>query len=224
MSRATSAKRCSPNLPPERVVLSVAIQHHPARAELIPALAERLGECEVVADPLPEGPPNPLRTYLECLRLTPDEATHRLVIQDDAWPCDGFRALAQAAIEERPNDIVCFYVPDIGAGGRNRVIRALRKRESWAQLGLGGWVPAVAACWPIAAADDFVEWCPRVLPESTTADDKAIVEFCKRHGVHVWATVPSLVEHPDDVPSLLGKEHGAGKIRWRVAAAFRDGD
>jgi len=79
------------------VNLSVAIQHHPKRAHLLPALLESLAlafpgvQTEVVTDPDPDAPPSSWRTYRAALerRLGGDSL---LVIQDDAEPCDGFFA------------------------------------------------------------------------------------------------------------------------------------
>jgi hypothetical protein len=206
--------------------LRVAVQHHPSRSHLLADLAGRLGEHDVVCDPDPDGKPRPLRTYVEALRRATDDETHTLIVQDDAWPCRGFREKAEAALAEKPGVIVCFFVPDSGGGGGKRVQRAARAGEKWALLGAGGWIPAVATAWPRALIDPFLAFATQPRFAGHGADDGMIARFARQHrrssGVEVWATVPSLVDHPDHEPSLLGKRHGGGSIRWRVAALFDD--
>jgi hypothetical protein len=206
--------------------LSIAVQHHPSRQHLLGPLLARLGECEIVSDPDPDGKPSPLRCYLEALRRTPSSASHRLVVQDDTWPVSDFRAKAESLLEERPDGLVCFFVPGSAGGGMNRVRRASIAGERWARLGAGGWIPAVATCWPCHLIDPFLEFAAHPKFVKERADDGMIARFVKHQRralkIEVWATVPSLVEHPDLVPSLIGKRHGAGTIRWRVAALFDD--
>lgn len=202
--------------------LSIAIQHHPSRQHLLAPLVERLGECEIVSDPDPDGKPSPLRCYLEALRRTPTSATHRLVVQDDTWPASDFRAKAVSVLEERPGVLICFFVPGSAGGGMNRVRRAAVAGKGWARLGAGGWVPAVATCWPAHLIDPFLEFCSHPKFAGKRADDGMIARFVRVTRTQVWATIPSLVEHPDHEPSLIGKKHGGGSIRWRVAAFFDD--
>jgi len=138
-------------------------------------------------------------------------------------PCRGFADLAGVAIAERPDDLISFFVPDIAGGGRNRVRDAAKKGERWAQIGGLSWVPAVCVSWPVALIEPFLAfWEQPRWRGRDKADDSMMARFTKSRKMQVWATVPSLVEHPDDVASLLGNRHGAGAIRWRVAHKFLD--
>lgn len=202
--------------------LSVCVQHHPRRADLLEALLERLGEAEVVEDPEPNGKPSPLRCYRECLLRTPEWATHRLVVQDDAWPCDDFRSLAETAIAERPDALVSFYVGGSPGGGGNRVLLAAKRREPWARISGATWTNTVALVWPVAQIEPFLKFAEHKRWERQTGDDPVVGRFAQRSRLEVWATVPSLVEHPDRVPSLIGRKHGAGRRRNRVAQLFID--
>jgi hypothetical protein len=201
------------------VSLSIAVQHHPARTALLPALRERLGTFELVADPEPDGIPSPLRTYREALRRTPEWATHRLVIQDDAWPCEDFARLAEAALAERLDDIVCFFVPG-SAGTRGPVLRASQAGERWARVRTGAWVPTVATSFPATIAADFLEFSSTRPMLRERGDDGPLAKFCRRRRLQPWATVPSLVEHADRVPSLIGRKAAAGGNPGRVAALY----
>ena len=210
--------------------VSVVVQHHPARASLLEGLGE-LGAHDVVTDPEPDARYGScLRTYLECLRTTPASASHRLVVQDDAIPCRGFRALAEAALSERPDELVAFFVP-----GRT-LLRDLFKHElrrggRWAMLPPSlNWTPLVALAWPAHLAAEFVphgEVCIAARAArgmGTFADDPYVGSWRKQLGHQVWATVPCLVEHPDVVQSLYRRDlkPKAGSNRSRVAALFVD--
>ena len=61
-------------------------------AHLLLTLLEQLAPLpvEVVTDPEPDGVLSSWRTYRLALETFPDEATHVLVLQDDATPCRDF--------------------------------------------------------------------------------------------------------------------------------------
>jgi hypothetical protein len=212
------------------VNLSVAVQHHPRRAALLPRL-EQLGEHEVVLDPEPDAVyGSALGTYLECLRTTPAWATHRLIVQDDAIPCRGFRARAEAAIAEHPHELVALFVP-----GRTLLRRLMvdehRRGGRWVQLPQTlNWTPTVALAWPVDLARDFVPFGEQVIADraargmGTHADDPYVGQWRKRLKLPVWATVPCLVQHPDETQSLYRPtlRPRAGANRSRVAALFVD--
>lgn len=199
---------------------SICVQHHPLRAHLLAALRERLGEFELVSDPEPEGERSPLRTYRECLRRTPPSATHRLVLQDDCWPCEDFCERAQEAVAERPDHLIAFFVPGTPGGGGDRMLRAARNGERWVQIGGAGWVPTVALCWPRALIAPFLDFAGTSRFAHQRGDDNVVGQFARTNRLQVWATVPSLVEHPDIEPSLIGRKNRAGQNRSRVAALY----
>jgi hypothetical protein len=205
------------------VPLSVCVQHHPSRAHLLPALLERIdGRVQVVSDPDPESRYRaPLRTYIECLRQWDDDATHRLIVQDDAWPCEGFLFLAEEAVAERPEVLVALFVPGLPSR-RKQLAHALKKGERWVRLP-EGWTPTVALAWPRAHARAY---CAFLLDRYDVArhrgDDGPVGAYRREAKLECWAVVPSLVEHPDVEVSLFGRKAAAGANRARVAAFFRD--
>jgi hypothetical protein len=154
--------------------------------------------------------------------MTPDHATHRIVLQDDCWPCTNFRERAEAAISDHPRSLIAFFVPGSPGGGRNRVLRASKMHEPYAPIGLGGWIPAVAVAWPVERALQFVSYVEGSPRRHTRADDRAISVYARGHRVEVVATVPSLVQHPDVEPSLIGRRASGGRNPARVAALFCD--
>ena len=210
--------------------LSVCVQHDRRRAHLLAAL-DRLGDRDIVTDPEPEQRYGScLRTYLECLRRTPAGATHRLVVQDDAIPCQRFRALAEAAIAEHPDELVALFVP-----GRTLLRKLMvdehRRGGRWVMLPKGlNWTPTVALAWPARLAREFVPHGEAVIAAraargmGTFADDPYVGGWRKQLGIQVWATVPCLVEHPDVEQSLyrLDLKPKRGQNRSRVAALYDD--
>lgn len=199
--------------------LAVLVQHHPSRADLLPPLLERLPGAEVVSDPEPEVWGNALRTYRECLRRAPADATHVLVFQDDAWPCEGFRALAEGALSERPDDLICFFTPG-SQGLRGPILRAAKQGEHWARVRTGAWVPTVATSYPAEIAAEFLERIsrPRFLRER--GDDGPLTQFCRLRKLTPWATVPCLVQHADWAESLTGLKTSQGRNPARTAALY----
>lgn len=206
-------------------MISVCVQHHPKRTYLLPRLMDRLGEFELITDPDPDGVPSPLRTYRECLRSAPVDATHLIVIQDDAWPCEGFREKAESAIAERPDTVVCFFVPGIACAGARRMAYAASQGERWAEIGGKSVLPLVATCWPAPLIEPFLVFSLSPRYRDKLNDDSVASAFLKMRHLdvwrenkrEVWATVPSIVEHPDREPSLVGKMASDGRNRARVA-------
>lgn len=211
------------------MMISLCVQHHPSRADLLTRLDE-LGEYELVTDPEPYAPHrSAFRTYLECLRRTPADATHRLIVQDDALPCARFRALAAAAVGERPGDLIAFFVPG-RSSLRDLIGKAHALGHRWVQLPNLNWTPTVALCWPVARVHEFIPYGEAIVESRakrgmpTMADDPYVGAWRKREKIPVWATVPCLVQHPDVVQSLYRCDlrPRAGENRSRVAALYVD--
>ena len=208
------------------MLISIAIQHHPSRAAHAAALFASVPGAEIVEDPEPDGKPSAIRTYIECLRRTPGGVSHRLVLQDDTRVCRNFRSRAHHAIRERPGDIIAFFVPNFALHGR--VMREARKegREWTALPRSANWGPAVATCWPVEMAADFVEFADayvarrRAQGKGTIGDDPVIGSFRRARDLTIWATVPSLVQHDDVAYSLVKRREYKGLNPARRAAVF----
>lgn len=199
------------------VALSVAVQHHPSRADLIPALLERLDglTVEVVADPDPDGVPSPWRTYRECLRRTPNNATHRLIIQDDAVPCVGFSTAVHKALAARPDKPVAFFVCDNLLDSAVAILKAAKAKRRWVDLSpFAAAFPCVAASWPTDLVWPLLQWAEaKGFDERHRSDDAILEGFLRSRRIWPLATVPPLVQHPDVVPSLNQRRLHARR-RW----------
>jgi len=208
------------------------VQAHPARVDQAHELAERVGG-QVVFDPEPNHPrKSPWRTYRACLEAAPGfasgfavagSATHVLVVQDDAEPCVRFIEALPLAVQARPDRVLVFHVSGNPYDHRWAVLNACSQDWAWAVLGTDRWCSAVATCWPTTLVHPFLRWVDeQPWPPSFTADDEIIGRYLRHIAHKPLASVPSLVEHPDRVPSLLGKKERGGRDPGRVAACFAD--
>lgn len=190
--------------------VSFAIQSHPARADVAVALS-RLTGAEIVFDPNPDAAvASPWRTYRHLLASTPDWATHRFQMQDDVTPCDGLADAVRAATAARPDRLLVFYVSANPWHQAQAVLGACARDESWAVLELGHWCPVVATCWPIRLIPQLFEYVDaQGWPEKYCSDDEIVGRFLREIDHRPLASVPSLVEHKDLIPSISG-----GRTRW----------
>lgn len=200
------------------VRLALVVQTHPARAELLAALLASLTPTHVLVarDPVPDGRASALRSYLAALALLPEWASHLCVIQDDALPCDGFVAGAAAAIAARPDNPIAFFTPRQPPDMAYKVKCAVQREETFVELPTRRWAPVVALSWPRELVPEFLAFVEeQKWPAQFGADDEAVGHFLRRRGTALYATVPSLVEHPDVVPSLVGKRPRGGRTAAR---------
>lgn len=210
------------------MALSIAIQHHPARSELLRPLISALTPGpppQVIFDPEPEAPiRSPWRCYRRCLETAPAGATHRLIIQDDALVCRDFSEAARRAVEARPDALVVFSVLGAPHRWKSAVLHAGGRRESWAELDVAfypSWIPVIAVCWPTARIAPALAWVDEQdWPEGFVSDDEIVGKIAVALGLPVWATVPSLVDHPDEVDSMMRRRRFQGSNPQRTAPCF----
>lgn len=124
------------------------------------------------------------------------DATHVIVMSDDALPCPRFEDIATRALEAQPNAIVSFY-PN-------------HPRSSEAK----GWyttpdgLVGVAMCMPRELVAEFLDWNDRTMLEGVTyPEDGRINLFAMATGRLVHVTSPALVDHQCPDTSLVGNEH-----------------
>ncbi len=203
------------------VRLSIAVQHHPSRADIVGPLLDALPGATLVPDPEPHSFPSPWRTYRRALETTPPRATHRLIVQDDVVPCAGFLPAAEAALAAKPGRLVTFIVCGNPFEHAQAMFAACARGSQWAELDNQRWCPVVCLAWPVELIQpclDFV--AAQNWPEEFTADDEIVGRYCQAAGHLPLATVPSLVDHPDDVPSLLGNKAQYGQDTGRIVACW----
>ena len=208
------------------------VQHAAGRdaalARLLPLLPPA---CEVVTDDEAATKPNPFRNYLRCLAGARPDVTHLVVIQDDAVPCKSFGVLVAEAVRERPDGVLSLFVGGLSGQTRKNFWAAQIAGEKWAKVHFREIHHVVALVWPVELAQAFLDWWasePRIPGPPVQQSDDAIVGHWikstyadRRVRREIWATVPCLVEHPDDLPSVV---QGARRLgdKGRRAIAFID--
>lgn len=169
---------------------------------------EALGPgVEVVCDINTDGVwPTARRAWLNY----PKTATHRLVIQDDVFPCVDFLTGAAAALAARPDVPVSFYA------NRQAIGEAREKGVHWAAINDGCWGQAM--CLPTTLIPSLMEWVDHHIDPSFKHDDTRITMWCLETGQRVWCTAPSLVEHIGAAHSILGQSNKNRVARWFIGA------
>ncbi len=190
------------------------IQAHPARADLAEGLLDCLGTGEIVFDPEPDGVKSPWRTYQACIRRGVELGGPFLVIQEDVLICGRFMEGVERAVAAQKDNPLAFFVPAKPPAYTNAIYRAQEAGSAWAELPMGTWAPVVALAWPQALAEHLLGWIERTrFPPAWRADDEIIGRFVYEVGVPILASVPSLVEHPDTVNSVMNNHRRVGDGR-----------
>lgn len=198
------------------------IQHHPSRAELLPPLIEKLAPLwtEVICDDGPP-PPNPWRGYQLCLSDLPD-CSHVLVIQDDAIPCRNFGPVLIRIAEANPRTPVVLFLGGLPKKTGADALRSLKYGSHYSRVWIRDFVPVVAVLWPKEKAEEFMAWSkvdklPGAFPRS---DDAIVGRWMIKTKQEILVTMPSLVQHPDTVPSIIGRRAQWGRDKGRVALHY----
>lgn len=195
--------------------LSIAVMAHPAREQAAEQLA-----LDIDARVTWDRHRDEWETGSRALAAYDPQATHHLVLQDDALPVAGFRAHAAAAIAQHPDSLISFYL------GKSRPPH-LQRRFTRATLAAdeqhAAWISSdrlhhgVAIALPIADIDPLLEWCR--IP-NLPYDERigAWYRFARRPVLYTW---PSLVDHAD-TDTLIPRHHD-GQPRDQPRVAWRTG-
>lgn len=194
----------------------VAIQHHRSRADLLPDLIGGFSGLDFVVCVDDGGdPPNPWRGHQLCLEALEDMAdvvdpySHLVVIQDDALVCDEFECHLHCALEAEPDAVLVLF---LAAYPRLSAIAARRAHaigEDFSPIHRKDCVPVVGISYPVALVADVLAWSVTYKGRVSRSDDFMLGHWMRATNRRVLATVPSLIQHPDDVPSLIGNGTGA---------------
>lgn len=184
----------------------VRVQHHPSRADLIPALLERLHPLPVEVVKHASRPPSPWGGYKCCLSDLP-ACTHVAILQDDTQPALNFPAALRVIAEENPDVPVILFHSRQPAACARQVQVAHRRGQRYTDFIGGNFMPVVAVLWPVEKAAEllaFGEEYERNVPRrSHRSDDQMAGTWIRRTGQRVLIAVPSIVEHLG-VPTTKG--------------------
>lgn len=170
-------------------------------------------------------PPSPWAGFQLCLRDLPD-CSHVLTIQSDAVPCRNFAPAVEQIAAANSDTPVCLFLARLPRDASAEAAKAMQQGRRYVTLSLRSFLPVVCVLWPRFKAVEFMDWAeanPGLPGQREPRSDDAMAGRWKtvRREV-VRASVPSLVQHPDMEPSLIGRRAMWGKDAGRVAAFLAD--
>ena len=207
--------------------IAYRVQHTAGRDEPLQRLLARIPSAEVITDH-EVNDPNPWRNYQRCLSDLPEASSHLVVLQDDCLPCRDFGMRVRDAVSHAPEEIISLFVG--GLKDSTKIYhRAANNAAMFANMRGARIHHVVGLVWPVGAARDFLAWYEmekdRIPYRKPHGSDDAIFTYWIKNGRPrrtVMATIPSLVEHPDDVyqvARLPGDQRKQGD-RGRRAVLF----
>jgi hypothetical protein len=194
--------------------VSVAIMAHPRRAAFVPELQAKLDrESTVVWD---DGSNSRWGTGRRALLAYDPDATHHLVIQDDAVIPRDLAAGVEAALTHAPDNVpLCLYV------GKVRPYRELVAEYVGRAAGGASWLVmdrlnwGVAVVVPVALIEAMVAACDaQTIPNY----DSRMSAYFEANDIPVWYPWPSLVDHRES-PSLVPGRGHSGRVAHKFIGA-----
>lgn len=207
-------------------MIRVRIQHHPSRAELLPALRKALRPLPVEVIEHSSDPPSPWAGYRLCLEHMP-ACSHLLIIQDDTVPAPNFAKALRGIAKANPDTPVCLFLSRLPRDASHEAEKAMKQNRRYIQLSWRSFLPIVAVLWPREKAIEFRDWTeangtlPGIRGEPRS-DDAVAGRWKMATRQTIRACVPSIVEHPDQVVSTIGRRAAWGVDKGRVAALLAD--
>jgi hypothetical protein len=188
------------------LTISVAVMAHPSRRRFVDELTEALDRpAEVVWDRHNDRWDTGRRSLLA---HDPD-ATHHLVVQDDAIVCRDLVAGLERAVEFSGDRPVGLYVGKVKPHPE-KVAREFRRARdagsTWLQMEGPTW--GVGLVLPTGHIDEIVAYGDR--ERAIDNYDSKIKWFYHHQAIPCWYTVPSLVDHRPvaENPSLIDGRTG----------------
>lgn len=135
-------------------------------------------------------------------------------------------AVEQVAIANKDTP-VCLFLGGLPRRTGRDALRAAKAGKCYAQLFFRDFVPVVGMLWPRHKAEEFLEWSKDAkLPGDPhpRSDDAVVGRWMLMTKQRVLATVPSLVQHPDEESIVHPSRAKAGADTGRVALLYCEGD
>lgn len=192
------------------VKLSVAIAAHPHRFKMAKELWDRLGSPPDLRISWDEGD-DEWETHRKAWELHDPSATHHLVLQDDALPCqDLLLGLTKALEWVPPQSPVSLYFGN--ALNHPKIKRAANTADetkaSWI-ISSGTWW-GVGIILPTSMIVDMLRFCWK----RREVYDRRMSLWCSNNHHVVYYPWPSLVEHRDS-PSLVNPGRRPGRTAYK---------
>lgn len=197
------------------VVLSATIMAHPKRKQWVPGLQKQLGDCQVTWDKYNDRH----ETGLRALQAHDPNATHHLVVQDDAVLSRDFVQGVQNALQHTPRSApVCFYMgrvnpnlPDLP----QLIGKARKQRPSFIVFDGPWW--GVAIAYPTDSIDRLIAYYQA---SDAVNYDRRVSRFYGAEGIKCHYAVPSIADHRvEGNPSLVAGRQNRGRNAWNYVGA-----
>lgn len=206
-------------------VIACRVQSHPSRREVRERLLPGLAGMPVEIIETDFDPPNPWYGYIECL-TAPPPYSHLLIIQDDTVVCTNLAPALEQIVQAEPDVPICLFLPLLPMHTRKAAMKAGVEGECFVEVHRGDFLPVVAVLWPVVKSQEFLAWATAPdrlrhkngLPFVERSDDAMGGRWMKNTQQRILATIPCLVEHPDDVISTIARSNsGRTALFWRGA-------
>lgn len=169
------------------------------RRKMVLSMCEKLGLSEedcVIYDDRPYGG-GTLYTCRKCWESpVPEDATHRLVLQDDVLLCDNFVEIMNEIVNTHPEFIFTLFCP------RLRLEDAVSNSPYIIIKGCNTWGPG--NMMPVSYIKPLFEFVDAELGKDFLFDDGIYSWWAKREGIYIASTIPSTVQHLCPTSSTLG--------------------
>jgi hypothetical protein len=196
--------------------LGIGIMGHEKRAQYIEELLERLDAPATVVLDRENDRWDTGRRTMYAHREQPD-ATHWLILQDDAVVSRDLYASVSQALEFVPNNPISLFFSYGTNGAHQRTNRLARvaRRPGWVVFEGPWW--GVAVVFPVKLIPAMMELADR--PRESRAYDKRLSGALGKMGVDTYYILPSLVDHRIDGPSLIeGREQNGRRAHHFIGA------
>lgn len=145
-----------------------------------------------------------------------------MIAQDDTIPCFNLPLAVERVAEAIPDHPVCLYLGCLPPQ-KAPALQAGKEGKCFVELVHRSFMPVVAVLWPVDKAAHFLEWS--VSHQSLRRGNGQKIEhrsddamggwWMKTQQQRVFATIPSLFQHPDDVPSTIAlRPAGRTALFW----------
>ncbi len=196
------------------------VQHAPGRNGPLERLLASLGRpAVIVTDSV-----HPWSGYRKCLSDLPPDATHVAVLQDDTVAAPGLVDALPEVAAAHPDNVICLFLGGYPRRTAALAARAAQQGKRFCRVHPNDLLPVVATMWPRAKAEHLLAWAKenplKLGHRDPKSDDAVTTRWMRLNHETAYCTVPSLVQHPDDVPSTIGRRARAGEDRNRVAAVW----
>ena len=191
-------------------MISITVMAHPRRKVMAEALAGTV-DARVVWDEKND------RADTGCRAIIAHDpaATHHLVLQDDAIPCDRLTERVTHALRRVPvRSPLSLYLGKPNPMGREMTEIAAKADQLGASyIVMGRLLWGVAIVYPTVIIPELLAWCDG---SKVPQYDRRVSRWFQSQHIDCWYTWPSLVDH-DDGPSLhhpRARADGRRARRW----------